>query len=111
MESAQLWIRDKHILEQLQYLRHTMKENGYLTTNSFPYLMLALALSLMLIKVFKGRDSRPGAWLIRRPRSPDPEQTTDVNSLTEKRSKSSDRKFGSKKEQIDETVAYYANLS
>lgn len=88
-----------------------MKENGYLTTNSFPYLMLALALSLMLIKVFKGRDSRPGAWLIRRPRSPDPEQTTDVNSLTEKRSKSSDRKFGSKKEQIDETVAYYANLS
>lgn len=94
MESAKLWARDENMLEQSKHSREFMKKDAYLSMNSFPYLMLALTFSFLLIKVFHWASSRQRPWHTERPRSPDPEKTNDINKLTEKRVKCSDRKFG-----------------
>ncbi|KAI7239206.1 glycosyltransferase family 22 protein [Hortaea werneckii] len=61
-----------------------------LSVKAVPYVLLALAALTLLVKYIKDKQHLSVA----RPRSPDPEKPTDVNTFAEKRMKDSERKPG-----------------
>ena len=92
MESAKVWTRDNCKMERLQHAASSMNMQQLLSVKAVPYVLLALAALTLLVKYFKDKQHRSVA----RPRSPDPEKPTDVNTFAEKRMKDSERKPGSR---------------
>lgn len=97
MESAKLWVRDNCRVERLQRVAEDAGVEKLLTVKAVPYILLALAAVALLVKFVKDKQrQQPGTWLLKsRPRSPDPEKPTDVNTFAATRMKATDRPPGS----------------
>ena len=74
-----------------------MNMQQLLSVKAVPYVLLALAALALVVKYFQDKQHRSAA----RPRSPDPEKPTDVNTFAEKRMKDSERKPGSRSIVLD----------
>lgn len=96
METTKLWIRDSCRIERLQHAVESAGLERLLTVKAVPYLLLALAAVTLLVQFVRDKQRRqPRTWLKSRPRSPDPEKPTDINTFAERRMKATDRPPGS----------------
>lgn len=95
MESAKVWLRDNCKMERVQRVAESAGMQKLLSVRAVPYVLLAVAVVALLVKFVNDRQKRPRTWLKGRPRSPDPEKPTDMNTFAEKRMKASERPPGS----------------
>ena len=97
MDSAKVWARENYKMERLQQAASSVDLQQLLSVKAVPYVLLGLAALALLVKYFQDKQHRSAA----RPRSPDPEKPTDVNTFAAKRMKDSERKPGSRYTELD----------
>ena len=90
-----LWARENCNMERVRQVAASANLERLLTVKAVPYALLALAAIALLVRYVKDKQAQPKAWLKGRPRSPDPEKPTDVNTFAEKRMKPTERPPGS----------------
>ncbi|RMZ12610.1 hypothetical protein D0860_02921 [Hortaea werneckii] len=90
MDSAKVWARENCKMERLQHAARSMNMQQLLSVKAVPYVLLGLASLTLIVKYFQDKQHRSAV----RPRSPDPEKPTDVNTFAAKHMKDSERKPG-----------------
>jgi len=82
-------------MERLQQVTESAGVEKMLTVKAVPYAVAILAAVVVVVKSLQNRRERPKTWFKSRPRSPDPEKPTDLNTFAEKRMKATERPPGS----------------
>ena len=90
-----LWVRENCNMERIRQAVESTDVENMLSIKAVPYALLTFAAITLLVKYIKDKQIRPTTWFNGRPRSPDPEKPTDVNTFAEKRMKAADRPLGS----------------
>lgn len=95
MESVQHWIRDNCNEQKLQELRSKVDDVAVDITPAHIYIFLLATGVVYLVAKWTSKKQSTKSWLKIRPRSPDPEKSSDVAQFAEKKMKPSDRPPGS----------------
>jgi hypothetical protein len=106
VEHGRLLIRNNYNAARTKMLVEDFRIEKVFNVKTVPYTLLALAGLVLLVKYFSQRSRRPKTWLKSRPRSPDPEKPTDVNTFADKKMKPTERPPGS--ECLSRVIVIYA---
>lgn len=90
MEPAQLWIQENCNMQRAHELLQSTKNVELRTLKAGVYFLLVGWALIVLVRKLSPRSK------LFRPRSPDPEKSTDITTYGEKRMKPTDRVPGSK---------------